>query len=116
MDIFYDTEFHESGHRNPIDLISIGLVRDDGQKYYAILPDFSIPRAWDNEWIRENVLQHLVPGYRPRGFAMREKRIIEMFDELHNELSYRFGKIDGKMEELERLLNTLIEHREKQNA
>lgn len=63
MKYFLDTEFIE-GFRKPlfgksrhfIDLISIGIVAEDGREYYAISNEFDLKRAWNNEWIRENVL------------------------------------------------------------
>jgi|SRR5579872_343708 len=52
---FYDCEFIEDG--STIDLISIGIVAEDGREYYAQSADFCAARA--NEWIRNNVLVHL---------------------------------------------------------
>lgn len=81
MKYFFDTEFIEGtqnktflgfniGKTKPtIDLISIGIVAEDGREYYAISKDFNLKEAWDriqvtthsNEkptyWIRENVLK-----------------------------------------------------------
>ena len=37
MKIFFDTEFIEDG--KTIDLISIGMVREDGETYYASSPE-----------------------------------------------------------------------------
>jgi hypothetical protein len=65
MIAWYDTEFHERGHHFPIDLISIGLVRQDGFQYYAICSEFDFEAAWNNPgkdgdyWLRENVLKQL---------------------------------------------------------
>jgi hypothetical protein len=56
--IFYDTEFLEDGRT--IDLISIGMVRDDGAEYYAITDDSRlISRAYEHEWLAANVLPSL---------------------------------------------------------
>ena len=79
---FYDTEFLEGtqksffGQSKPtIDLISIGIVAEDGREYYAISKDFNLKEAWNRYdkvvnrhfplgpeynklyWIRENVLR-----------------------------------------------------------
>lgn len=88
---FIDTEFLEGaqdktifgikyGQTKPtIDLISIGIVAEDGREYYAISKDFNLKEAWDRfdirkewysidestqstrdikiYWIRENVLK-----------------------------------------------------------
>jgi hypothetical protein len=53
--IFLDTEFIEDGRT--IELISIGMVRDDGRALYMENADCEIGRASD--WVRENVLPHL---------------------------------------------------------
>ncbi len=63
MKYFIDTEFHEfkkkplfSKGTDTIELISIGIVAEDGREYYAISNDFDLKAAWDNEWLRNNVL------------------------------------------------------------
>lgn len=87
MKYFLDTEFLEGpqnkkflgltiGKTKPtIDLISIGLVSEDGREYYAISKEFNLKEAWNRYdlklnkhypmggeyykeyWIRENVLR-----------------------------------------------------------
>ncbi len=52
--IFYDTEFHEDG--NTIDLISIGMVCEDGRTYYAISSEADYGRIRENSWLMENVM------------------------------------------------------------
>lgn len=53
---FFDTEFAEDGRA--IDLISIGIKREDGAEYYAqALYGWNPARC--NDWVRENVLPHL---------------------------------------------------------
>jgi hypothetical protein len=83
---FIDTEFLEGtqikrflgipyGKTKPtIDLISIGIVSDDGREYYAVSKDFNLKEAWNrwqpveidengvvyqgkSYWIRDNVLK-----------------------------------------------------------
>lgn len=61
MRIAYDCEFHESGHRTAIDFISIGMVREDGEEYYAINSAATWHAIFQNEWLRANVLTQL-PG------------------------------------------------------
>lgn len=68
----YDTEFLEDG--STIELISIGIVAEDGREYYAVNADFRWdriakrrwypPRRWDvrEPWLLENVVSHL-PKY-----------------------------------------------------
>lgn len=59
MKYFYDTEFNEDG--KTIDLISIGIVAEDGRKYYAISTQFNAKKA--NEWVVENVIKKLAIRY-----------------------------------------------------
>lgn len=59
MKYYYDTEFIERGADYPIELISIGVVAEDGRSYYAISTEFK-PRHAD-DWVKENVLSHLPP-------------------------------------------------------
>lgn len=54
---FYDTEFLEDGRT--IDLISIGIVDEDGDSFYAINRDMPLNRIMDNKWLVENVLPDL---------------------------------------------------------
>lgn len=57
MKYFYDTEFIEDG--KTIDLISIGIVAEDGRSFYAQNIDCDFSKA--SEWVKENVLLRL-PG------------------------------------------------------
>lgn len=94
MKYFYDTEFLEGtqksffGQSKPtIDLISIGIVCEDGREYYAVSKDFNLKEAWNRYdlkreqvygdmrnqfpngitkkvyWIRENVLKPIYYGW-----------------------------------------------------
>lgn len=68
MKYFFDTEFIEGaqpkkilgikyGETKPIvDLISIGMISEDGREYYAVSNEFNLSHAWDDSWIRQNVL------------------------------------------------------------
>lgn len=55
MRIWFDTEFIEDG--KTIDLISIGLVREDGKTLYLESRECKLHRA--SPWVVENVLPHL---------------------------------------------------------
>ncbi|HEY9362667.1 MAG TPA: hypothetical protein VIQ00_05365 [Chitinophagaceae bacterium] len=80
MKYFIDTEFFEDFHkplfgkkRHFIDLISIGIVAEDGREYYAISKDFDLKTVWNkydtdpehkrnyppkkDYWLRDNVLK-----------------------------------------------------------
>ncbi|MBV7301312.1 polyadenylate-specific 3'-exoribonuclease AS [Corynebacterium sp. TAE3-ERU2] len=55
MRFFYDTEFIEDG--TTIELVSIGIVAEDGREYYAVSSEFD-PRS-ANDWVRAHVLDKL---------------------------------------------------------
>jgi hypothetical protein len=55
MRYWLDTEFIDDGRA--IDLISIGIVCEDGRELYLQSVEFNIDRA--SPWVRENVLMHL---------------------------------------------------------
>lgn len=64
MKYFFDTEFIEGFHkplfgkkRHFIDLISIGIVAEDGRTYYAISNEFNPQDA--DEWVNKNVIDKL---------------------------------------------------------
>lgn len=64
MKHFYDTEFLENG--STIELISIGIVAEDGREYYAVSSDMPVERIRNDKWLLENVWPHLpLRGYRP---------------------------------------------------
>lgn len=96
MKYFYDTEFLEGtqktwwqfGNSKPtIDLISIGIVCEDGREYYAISKDFNLREAWNRYdkrinkayplgaeyfkvyWIRDNVLLPIYKDLLIREYA-----------------------------------------------
>jgi hypothetical protein len=57
MRYFYDCEFHEDGRT--IDLISIGMVAEDGRMYYAINLEADWGRIAGHPWLVANVLPGL---------------------------------------------------------
>ena len=72
MKYYLDTEFHEYTKQaevlglnagepiNTIELISIGIVAEDGREYYAICNEFDLNAACNDEWLKENVITHIV--------------------------------------------------------
>jgi hypothetical protein len=62
MRYFIDTEFIEGffhsafskKHRHYVDLISIGIIAEDGREYYAISNEYRYSEA--SEWVKENVI------------------------------------------------------------
>ncbi len=56
--IWFDTEFIENG--STIDLISIGLLREDGHYLYA--ENSECDRSKASQWVQDNVFPHLQGG------------------------------------------------------
>jgi hypothetical protein len=111
---FIDTEFIEGtqetmfGKTKPtIDLISIGIVAEDGREYSAVSKDFNLKEAWNRcqqrvgqggrndlepkeYWIRENVLLPIVQEYccGDDGFNYKTfKRIIKDFGKTNEQIA-----------------------------
>lgn len=59
MKYFLDTEFAEKPCT--IELISLGIVAEDGREWYAENLNFNPDNA--NDWVKENVLAHLEGGW-----------------------------------------------------
>lgn len=57
MKMFFDTEFVEDGRT--IDLISIGIVSEDGREYKAISAEFDLQKAKSHPFVSKHVLPHL---------------------------------------------------------
>ena len=55
MNLFFDTEF--TGLRKYTTLISLGIVAEDGRKFYAEFTDYD--REQCDDWIKENVIDNL---------------------------------------------------------
>ncbi|OHU29054.1 3'-5' exoribonuclease domain-containing protein [Mycobacteroides chelonae] len=61
----YDTEFLEDG--KTIELISIGIVCEDGREYYAVNSDMDQERIRGDRWLLANVWPHLpLQGYKTK--------------------------------------------------
>lgn len=70
MRYFYDTEFIEDG--STIELVSIGIVAEDGREYYAVSTEFDAAKA--NGWVRDNVLDKLPSADNPAWKSLDEIR------------------------------------------
>ena len=53
MRYFFDTEFNQN--IDPVELISIGIVSEDGREFYATSCDFDKSKC--DEWLHKNVLK-----------------------------------------------------------
>lgn len=126
MKYFYDTEFLEGtqkkkwwwsvGKVNPtIDLISIGVVCEDGREYYAISKDFNLKEAWNRYdevinkhypsgleynkvyWIRENVLKPIYYDWMGKDINFHE---VEHFTYKNfKRLLKKYGKSNSQIAE-----------------
>jgi hypothetical protein len=136
MKYFIDHEFLEGPQKekfpislfrkqtpNTIDLISIGIVAEDGREYYAISKDFNLKEAWNRYdekveimsgdirnrfpegrqykeyWIRENVLNTIFMEFLnlERGYLETQKRIVGYAPCINSEFCYsNFKRLLGK--------------------
>jgi hypothetical protein len=67
MRIYYDTEFVEDGRT--IDLVSIGIIADNGDEYYAVSNGFNIAAFARNPWL----VEHVWPSLPQRSDEERER-------------------------------------------
>ncbi|SDH95095.1 protein of unknown function [Actinokineospora alba] len=75
MRFFYDCEFIEDG--TTIDLVSIGVVDENGREFYAVSTEFDPNKA--GQWVRDNVLDKL-PSPADKAWCDRatiRKRLLE---------------------------------------
>lgn len=56
MRLFFDTEF--TGLHKGTTLVSIGIVAENGQRFYAEFSDYDESQC--DDWIKENVLNHTI--------------------------------------------------------
>lgn len=75
MKIFYDTEFIEDG--TTIDLISIGMVAEDGRELYLVNRDMPIRRIRKHEWLMANVVPSLPKAYGERRMTMPKRWLFD---------------------------------------
>jgi hypothetical protein len=75
MRFWFDTEFIEDGRT--IDLLSIGVVAEDGRTYYAEPAEADLSHASD--WVKANVIPHLTKRTTPRATIASE--LIEFMGE-----------------------------------
>jgi len=87
MNYYIDTEFHEGfykafmkSNRHFIDLISIGIVSEDGRKYYAISKEFDIYAAW-NKW-QQRTGEGDRNSIEPKVYWLRDNVLKPIYSEL----------------------------------
>lgn len=57
MNFYFDTEFIDNG--KTIDLISIGMINDNGETFYRVSSEFDVAEVLENPWLYENVWPHI---------------------------------------------------------
>lgn len=57
MRYFFDTEFIEDGRT--IDLLSIGIVAEDGRELYVEIDPSEVDYEKADQWVKDNVIAHL---------------------------------------------------------
>lgn len=76
--IDYDLEFLEDGRT--INMISIGMVCDDGREYYAVNRNMPVRRIRKHQWLMGNVVPHLPQGHGDRRLAMPKRWLFDYTD------------------------------------
>ena len=87
MKYFLDTEFIEVGPDYPIQLLSIGIVAEDGREYYAVVNPADVELHLADDWVRDNVIKYLdfSIGKRRKTIA---KEIVEFVGEQPSWIGY----------------------------
>lgn len=100
MKYFLDTEFLEGtqktffGKSKPtIDLISIGMVDENGREFYAISKDFNLKEAW-NRW-QQRTGEGDRNNIEPRLYWIRENVLRPLFHDLRNIHNKKIDKMNN---------------------
>lgn len=88
MKFWFDTEFIEDG--KTIDLISIGIVSEDGRTYYCENSDCNHRKA--SEWVGQNVLPYLTGPCKSKEIIKQE--IIEFIGQYKPEIWAYYADYD----------------------
>lgn len=80
MKIFYDLEFLERGPDLPISLISLGMVREDGETLYLINAEMPLSAVVRHPWLQINVVPYLPLSFPNPG--------IVAWDEAHPDYAF----------------------------
>lgn len=75
MRYFYDCEFIENGMT--IDLVSLGVVAEDGREFYAVSTEFD--QAAAGQWVRRNVIPKL-PNPSSSAWMSRARMRDELYE------------------------------------
>lgn len=84
MRYFLDTEFMENGSVGHLELLSIGVVAEDGREFYRVNADADTDQS--NPWVREHVLPRLTWTEMAEKWRGRKPSIIMPIDQIREEL------------------------------
>jgi hypothetical protein len=118
MKYYIDTEFLEGTQKekfpirlfrketpNTIDLISIGIVAEDGREYYAISKDFNLEEAWNRFDLKEtSPAKKYIGIFEEKEYWIRENVLKPIFYEWKNK-DINFHEIKFTHKEFKKLLN-----------
>lgn len=90
MRFWFDTEFIDNTHT--IELISIGIVSENGRTYYAISNEFDGSKA--DEWVKQHVLTLLPPQSEWKSRAQIKEDILIFIGNMHPEFWVYNGAYD----------------------
>lgn len=93
MLIYFDTEFN--GLYKDTDLISIGLVSEDGKEFYGEIADNKL--NWTDDWIAENVLANTIyyGGKEVYSIVDEENYYVGSKDEIQGALQHWLSQFDS---------------------
>lgn len=102
MKYFIDTEFLEGTQKTwwgsktkpTIDLISIGIVAEDGREYYAISKEFNLEEAWNRyDWKEHKPTHKIDEGKKlnQKIYWIRENVLFPIFKELQDKAFKDWG-------------------------
>lgn len=129
MNYYIDTEFLEGTQsekfpislfrkntKPTIDLISIGIVAEDGREYYAISKDFNLKEAWNRfDWKQKKVNDGIPGAYKV--YWLRDNVLYPIFAELFQKSNPKiwnedFGNLGNFMGYFERYGNGMKRFKE----
>jgi hypothetical protein len=113
---FYDCEFLEGPQKkrflgipvgetlNTIDLISIGVVSEDGREFYAVSKDFNLKEAWNRYQIEEgynsgDIRNQIGDKWQKKVYWIRENVLLPIYYELTLQFYAEFSSKVGTKDE-----------------
>jgi len=87
MLFFFDTEFQEDKHG--IELISIGIVKANGDEYYAVNSGYDQNRA--TPWLKENVIKKIHPSGYEQPYYRSERQMRDEIEKFCEDMTEMWG-------------------------